>query len=430
MNKILIVAASEFSTLVRTKAFLLTLMLMPVLMIAAVLLMRASQGATDTKDRRFAYIDRSGIAGPVLQSAAQARNAVAADNGIPRFLPVEISPPGDARSDNQLRLELSDRVRRGELFAFVDIPADVTNPDVSREVEYYSDHPSYTVLPQWLRATIGQAVLTERFRAAAMDPQVVARLTQPTPLTSLGLFERGAQGTVVAGRQVDEFRAQGVPAIMMVLMYVVIMASAPQLLNSVIEEKMSRISEVLIGSVSTFELMMGKLIGAAAISMLLAATYVAGGLVMAQIYGYAGAITLPMLTWFFLFLLMAVLLFGAIFVAIGAACNDLKDSQGMMTPVILFIMVPVFMWGAVMKAPDGSLALLLSLLPTTAPFLMLLRIVLQPGPPLWQVLLSVTMMAATTVAAVWAAGRIFRTGILMQGKSASFAEMIRWVRAG
>jgi ABC-type Na+ efflux pump permease subunit len=118
------------------------------------------------------------------------------------------------------------------------------------------------------------------------------------------------------------------------------------------------------------------------------------------------------------------------FIAIGAACTDLKDSQSMMTPVILFIMVPVFMWGSVLRAPDSTLSLVLSMLPTTSPFLMLLRIVLQPGPPLWQVLVSVSLMAATTVAAVWAAGRIFRTGILMQGKSASFAEIVRWVRAG
>jgi ABC-2 type transport system permease protein len=430
MKKILIVAASEFSTLVRTKAFLLTLMLMPVLMIAAVLLMRASQGATDTKDRPFAYVDRSGIVGPVLQAAGEARNASAAEQGIARFLPVEIPVPGDGRTDDQLRLDLSDRVRSGDLFAFVEIPADVTNPDVPREIQYYSDHPSYGALQQWLRATIGQAVLTARFREAAVDPQVVDRLTRPTPLTSLGLFERGAHGTIVAGEQVDEFRAVGVPAIMMVLMYLVIMTSAPQLLNGVIEEKMSRISEVLIGSVSPFELMMGKLLGAAGTSLLLAGTYVAGGLVMARIYGYGAAVTPAMVVWFFLFLLMAELLFGAIFIAIGAACTDLKDSQSMMTPVILFVMVPVFMWGAVLKAPDSTLSLVLSLLPTTAPFLMLLRIVLQPGPPVWQVLVSVTAMAATTVAVVWAAGRIFRTGLLMQGKSASVAEIIRWVRAG
>jgi ABC-type Na+ efflux pump permease subunit len=134
--------------------------------------------------------------------------------------------------------------------------------------------------------------------------------------------------------------------------------------------------------------------------------------------------------WFVLFLLMGVLIFGSIFIAIGAACNDLKDSQNMMTPVMLFMMVPIFTWGAVLRAPDSTLALGLSLLPTAAPFLMLLRIAIQPGPPMWQVLLSVTLTALATAGAVWAAGRIFRTGILMQGKSASVREMVRWIRVG
>ena len=102
----------------------------------------------------------------------------------------------------------------------------------------------------------------------------------------------------------------------------------------------------------------------------------------------------------------------------------------MMTPVMVFVMVPVFTWGAVLKAPDSTLSLALSLMPTATPFLMLLRIALQPGPPLWQILLSVVLTTATTVLAVWSAGRIFRTGILMQGKSATVGEMIRWVKAG
>ena len=134
--------------------------------------------------------------------------------------------------------------------------------------------------------------------------------------------------------------------------------------------------------------------------------------------------------WFLLYLTFAVLLFGSIFIAVGAACSDLKDSQSMMMPVMMLIMFPVFTFAFVMRAPDGNLALALSLFPSATPFLMLMRIGLQPGPPLWQILLSVALMALTTFAAVWAAGRIFRTGILMQGKSPTLGEMIRWVRAG
>ena len=428
MHKSLIVASAEFGTLVRSKAFIVSLILMPVIMGVSVLLIRVTKDATDTNERRFAYVDRSGIAAPLLEAAAQARNATAAQDGRPRFIPVAVDVAGKA--EDELRLELSDRVRDKELFAFVEIPSDIADPDATTGIRYYSDAPSYSALPDWLRTTVNQAVFAQRFREADVDPGLVARLTRPASVSNLSLFERDPSGTVRPGEEVDPFRAIGVPAVMMVLMFIIVMAGAPQLLNSVIEEKMSRISEVLIGSVAPFELMMGKLLACASVSLMLAAIYIAGGLVMASSYGYSGAVTPAMAGWFVLFLLMAVLIFGSIFIAIGAACTDLKDSQNMVTPVMLFMMVPVFTWGAVLRAPESTLAIGLSLFPTVAPFLMLLRIALQPGPPMWQVLLSVLLMALTTFAAVWAAGRIFRTGILMQGKSASVAEMIRWIKVG
>jgi ABC-type Na+ efflux pump permease subunit len=193
---------------------------------------------------------------------------------------------------------------------------------------------------------------------------------------------------------------------------------------------MSRISEVLMGAITPFQLMMGKLIGSVAVSVLLAAIYIGGGLVVAQYWGgYASAVTAEALAWFTLFLVMAGLIFGSIFIAIGAACNDLKDTQSMATPAMVLVMLPMFTWMSVLRAPDGMTAMMLSLFPTAAPFLMMLRISLRPGPPAWQIALSILIMGATVVLAIWAAGKIFRTGLLMQGKSATMAEMLRWVRA-
>lgn len=428
MNKTLIVATCEFSTLVRTKAFVITLILMPVLMAASIGLSRAARDATDTNTRRFAYVDRSGVIAPALEAAAAARNTGANESGQPRYEPVAVDPAG--KSDDQLQLELSDRVRSKEFYAFVEIPAGIVDPDQPEEVRYYSNAPSYLALPEWLRTTIGAVVISHRFQAASVDPRIVERLTRPTPVNTLGLLRRDASGEVKPPEKVDQRMAAGVPAAMLVLMYLIVMASAPQLLNTVIEEKMSRISEVLIGSVSPFELMMGKLMGCVGVSLLLAAVYLAGAYGVAAYWGMQEAITPTMAVWFLLFLTMAVLMFGSIFIAVGAACSDLKDSQSMMMPVMMLIMFPVFTFAFVLRAPDGNLALGLSLFPTAAPFLMLIRIALQPGPPVWQILLSVAIMAFTTFATVWAAGRIFRTGILMQGKSPTLGEMIRWVRAG
>jgi ABC-2 type transport system permease protein len=435
MPKTLIVAQSEFATLVRSKAFIVSIVLMPVVMVLSVVLMRATKNATDGKDRTFAVVDYTGALGEPLVAVAQVLNAGSGDlvdpqapRTTPRFIAVEVKP--DGRAPDDLRLELSDRVRREELFAFVELPENLLDPDAKAQIRYYSDHPSYNALPMWLRATVNGIVLNERFRRASIDRALVARLTRQAPVENLGLFERDTVGSVKQAEEVDQVRAQGVPLAMLVLMYITVMSSAPQLLNSVIEEKMSRISEVLMGAITPFQLMMGKLIGSVGVSVLLAAIYIAGGLVVAQYWGgYASAVTPGALAWFTLFLVMAGLIFGSIFIAIGAACNDLKDTQSMATPAMVLVMLPMFTWMSVLRAPDGMTAAVLSLVPTAAPFLMMLRISLRPGPPAWQIALSIALMAGTVVLAIWAAGKIFRTGLLMQGKSATMTEMLRWVRA-
>jgi ABC-2 type transport system permease protein len=435
MRKILIVAQSEFATLVRSKAFMVTIVMLPVIMLLSVVLMRVAKNATDGKDRTFAVVDYTGVLAETLVAVAGVLNAGSGDldnpEGVrttPRFIPVEVKAEG--RPPEALRLELSDRVRRGELFAFVELPENLLDPAGKAQIRYYSDHPSYNALPMWLRTTVNGIVLNERFRRASIDRALVARLTRQAPVENLGLFERDTAGTVKQAEAVDQVRAQGVPMAMLVLMYITVMSSAPQLLNSVIEEKMSRISEVLMGAITPFQLMMGKLIGSVGVSVLLAAIYIAGGLLVAQYWGgYASAVTPGALAWFTLFLVMAGLIFGSVFIAIGAACNDLKDTQSMATPAMVLVMLPMFTWMSVLRAPDGMTAAVLSMIPTAAPFLMMLRISLRPGPPAWQIALSIVLMAGTVVLAIWAAGKVFRTGLLMQGKSATMTEMLRWVKA-
>ena len=214
------------------------------------------------------------------------------------------------------------------------------------------------------------------------------------------------------------------------LMYLTVMSSAPQLLNSVIEEKMSRISEVLIGSVTPFQLMMGKLIGGAAsrccwlrsISPAVSPSRTTGRL-------RETPSRRRILAWFLLFLVMAVFMFGSLFIAIGAACSDLKDSQNMMTPVMLLVMLPVFTAATVLRAPDGMMSTVLSMIPTATPFLMMLRISLQPGPPAWQIALSVVLMAATVAVTSGPPARSSGPAFSCRASRPRFAEMFRWVRA-
>ena len=113
----------------------------------------------------------------------------------------------------------------------------------------------------------------------------------------------------------------------------------------------------------------------------------------------------------------------------GAARTNLKDAQSLVTPVMLITIIPVFTSMVVMKAPDSTASVLLSLFPAATPFLMLLRISLRRGPPAWQVALSIVLTVATTIGVIWAAGRVFRVGLLAQGKTPTLVELARWVRA-
>jgi ABC-type Na+ efflux pump permease subunit len=215
---------------------------------------------------------------------------------------------------------------------------------------------------------------------------------------------------------------------MMYLLFMAVMTSAPQLLTAVIEEKMSRVSEVLIASIPPVQLMAGKLLGVAGVSVALACLYLGGGIYAAVTTGNFELVRPVLIGWAFVFLVCAVLIFGSLFIAIGSACSDLKDSQAMMQPVMLFLALPVLMSTVVLRAPNSPLAVGLSLFPPATPFLMLVRLALTPAPPLWQVALSLVLTAGTAVLFVWAASKIFRVGLLMQGKPPNLPELLRWIR--
>jgi ABC-type Na+ efflux pump permease subunit len=213
----------------------------------------------------------------------------------------------------------------------------------------------------------------------------------------------------------------------LIVMFMAIMSNAQHLINATIEEKISRISEVLLGSVSAFELLAGKLLGIVGVSFVLAFVYLAGGIYSLIQFGRPDLIDPGLMLWFVVFLLCASLLFGSLFQALSSACSDLKDAQHLLQPAMMILMLAYLASFIVLRAPDSPLAVALSFVPLTTPFAMMLRLALPPGPPLWQLLLSVVMLVSVTALAVWVAGRIFRVGLLMQGKPPNLPELLRWI---
>ena len=439
-RKIAVVASTEFGTAVRSKSFLIGLFLLPIIIGASVLLQTVVAKRADTATRRVEVLDHSGAFFDEIARAAEARDAtITRQDGTKAAPPFAIEAVDvEDRPVDDVLLGLSEEVRAGRLDAFVEIPAGVLDPDSNAAVKYYSNNPNDDTVRGWLRTVVDEQVRSRRYREAGLDRALADRLARPVLTENLGLLRRDAAtsgasgaepGRIQAAEKVDPIRTAGVPMVMLFVMFFVIMTSAPQLLNTVIEEKMSRISEVLLGSITPFELMMGKLLGSVGVAMLLALLYVGGAFGLAAYYGYADAISPALLGALVGFLVLAILLFGSLYMAVGAACNDLKDAQSLMMPIVLMSMLPMFVWTAVLRNPASPLSVGMSLFPFATPFLMLMRLGLQPSPPAWQVALSVVLTTATAIGCVWAAGKVFRTGLLMQGKAPSFRELARWVVA-
>jgi ABC-2 type transport system permease protein len=428
MNKILTVARTELTMIVRSRAFMITLLFVPVMVTASIVIPRFLAKQGDVDPRRFAVIDRAGTLYDELAAQAEQRNArIRAGLRDAPFHPEKVEPAADA---GEQRLALSERVRAGEIWAFVEIPERILDGEAKQSLRYYSNHPTYDDLPRWIRDSVDDAVRGARLRKLGIDDNAqMARLFARVEQDDLGLFERGPRGEIVPAAAVNPMRAYGVPFGLMYILFLTIFISAPQLMNAVITEKMTKISEVLLGSVTPFELMLGKLLGGAGASAVMATVYVGGAAAAASQLGIGDALSPQLVGYFLLFMALAILLYGSIFVAVGAAVSDLKDAQSLITPVMLIAALPMFTVMTVMKSPASPVSVGLSLIPPMTPFVMLLRLALQPPPPLWQVLAGITLTGLFAFGCVAAAGKIFRVGILASGKSASLGDMIRWLRA-
>jgi ABC-type Na+ efflux pump permease subunit len=430
-RKVWTVAATEFLQSVRSKAFLIGVALLPTIGIISAVIPKFAGDEADKLERRVAIVDESGEFYESLLAVIDAHNKrnVAADGTVTgsRYI-LERARVGAGQTADDLRVALSDRVRRREIFAFAEMP--VPPFEGTPKVRYYTDSPTFQPLPQLLDQLVEKLVIAKRLLGTTLDPATIVSLLQPPELERLNLLTRGSDGRVAPAQVSDPVRAFITPMVLMGLMFLIVISTASPLLNSVMEEKMTRISEVMLGSLSPFELMAGKLLGVIGVAMVLSAVYLSGAYGLATYHGYADAVTPAQIVWFVVYLVLAMLIYGSMFIAIGAAATDLKDAQALMTPCMLVFMSPMFIWMPIIRAPGSALAVGSSLVPFATPVLMTLRMALTPAPPAWQIVVGFVLTLAATAAFVWAGGRIFRTGILMQGKSATFGEMWRWVRAG
>ena len=438
MRKTLAIARREYLAAVRTKGFIIGLVLAPLLMSGGFIAMAVFKDQVDTTDQRLAVIDRSGVIAPALVQSAKARNAWEVHDSktgkkIKPAYVIEIVRPDDQAPDTQ-RLLLSERIRNKSLYAFLEIGPDILRPaDRSAEarVQYYAKNGALDDLRRWLATPINDELRRRRLAEAGVDTARVAGLFDWTQVESLGLVERDPQsGAISKAERRGEAEAVLLPMITQILMFMLMMMGATPLLQSIMEEKTQRIAEVMLGCVTPFQLMMGKLLGGVAVSLTGCAFYLLGGTTTLTTMSLTRYIPYHVLPWFVAYMLVAIVMFGALFAAIGSACNDPKDAQMLQLPAMLPVIIPMFLLGPVMKQPHSAMATGLSLFPPFTPMLMLLRLSTPSGVPAWQPWAGLVGVVCCAAFAVWVGGRVFRVGILMQGKTPKFADLVKWAVRG
>jgi ABC-2 type transport system permease protein len=433
MKKVLHVLINDYRQIVFTKSFLFSL-IFPVVIYGGMFLMGIFvSDKSDLRDRRVAVVDETdGVLYAAMVEAAEMRNnasPVIADGrqAQPFFLP-ELYEKGEL-SRNEVLIELSDKVRRQELFAFVWIGPNVVDVQASQgtTIEYYSDSPTYRALPDWINRSLRERVEEIRFEEAGLNLREIRRLSRFDGVDRYRLAERDSEGRVVQPSQDNQLAAVLIPIGIIMLLFFSIQMSMPVLLNSVIEEKMQRIAEVLLSSVTAFQLLLGKLLAGMAVGLTFSLVYLVTLGFSLAMYDVSAWVTPAVYVWYFPFLLTGLLTFGSMFAALSAACQDLKDTQNFIGVIMMVMILPIILAVLFIQSPDTRMAQILSMVPPIGNFLMMSRIAISPGPETWQIWLSLFNQLLFAWLSIWAAGRIFRIGILSQGKAPGLRELMRWI---
>ncbi|MCJ7582666.1 MAG: ABC transporter permease [Candidatus Aminicenantes bacterium] len=438
MRKLLRLAKREYLASVKTKGFIIMLVLMPVLMGGSGVAMYLLRNQVDTTDKKVAVLDRSGVIANVLLAAAKERNDTAVfdkESGKkiqPAYI-FEIVSPDNTNPEGQ-KLELSNRIDDGDLHAFLDIGPNVLNLKGEKDtflMTYHAKNAAMDNIRTWLNNTINNHLRLTRMKDAGLDDSQADEILTWIQVEAMGLVSVDeATGEIQAARKASEAEALLVPMILFFLMFMMVMMGAMPLLQSTMEEKTQRIAEVLLGSLTPFEFMGGKVLGGLGVSLTGTLFYLSGGILLVSKMGMADFIPFHIIPWFLIFLIFEIIMVGSMLAALGSACNDPKDAQNLTYPAMIPVMFPMFVFMPILQEPTSGFATWMSLFPPFTPMLMLLRKAAPVDIPTWQPWVGLAGVLLFTVLAVWVGGRIFRVGILMQGGAPKIGKIFHWAFRG
>lgn len=440
LRKILLMARRDYVESVRTKTFIIGLVVAPLLFGGGFFGIAVMKKKPDLRDKRIAVLDRTGQVAPLLVRAAAEKNTREAYDKVTHeqtaaLYVLEAVAPSAGDPEEQ-RLALSNRVRNRELFAFLEIwpqalhPGGETRPE-ARTVGYYTNAGGIDATRTWLRDPLNRAVRGVQLAQLGVQSGNFEDLLTPVNIDALSLLARDARtGALQQAKKKDEIADFAAPFGMVMLLTMIVMVGTAPMLSSVTEDKNQRIFEMLLGLATPLELMAARVLAALGRSLTSSAFYIFGALLVLQGMAMIGSVPLHLLPWFFVYLVADVIMLSSFAAALGAACNSPQDAQNLAVVLVAPVMIPFFVMMPVMTAPNSAMATVMSLFPPFTPVLMLLRQAMPVGVPAWQPWVGVAGVLVWTVGGTWAAARIFRVGILMQGQPPKLSEIVRWAWTG
>ncbi|MBZ5537152.1 MAG: ABC transporter permease [Acidobacteriia bacterium] len=421
MKKIFYIIKREYVTRVRTKLFLVGTILTPLIFAGIILMSVKFATMRSSEQKNLALVDESGR---VAQGFAKSFQDKLAD-GRPAYVFENV--PFD-QSLEKVEAGLSKRVLSKQLDGYLLFSRNVLEDG---KAEYHARNVSDLAERSVYTSALSNVITGIRLRDQGVDPEKIESLTRRAKITLLKVSE--------AGDREDRGQSFALTYVMVMILYATILMYGITVMRSVIEEKTSRVVEVMLSAVRPSELMAGKIIGVSLVALTQYLIWaVAGALV--SVYGLAflstlapnaanfvPKIPLSVLAYFVMYFILGFILFATLYAAIGAMVNNDQEAQQVQMPITMLVVIPILMMGLVMRSPDSSAAVSLSLVPFFTPILMFMRITVQM-PPALQILASIAIMLVSIAFFIWLSAKIYRVGILMYGKRPTLPELVRWLK--
>jgi len=439
MNKLLIIAKRDYIESVKTKAFLFGLIVAPILFGSGFIGIALLKNKPDIAERRIALVDRTGEAAATVIEAVRERNERdlidkdTGKQGMPRYS-FETVAPDTANPDAQ-RLALSRRVRSNELYAFAEIGSKALHPDSAGDknpengISWYSND-SGVGGGRWINSPLNDGIRRVRLRQSGVDPARFSDLLGSVDIRPMSLVSQDERTGRIHPAEKRDQAATVVPLVLVMMLFMIVMITSAPMLNAIAEDKLQRVHEMLLASATPFDLIGGKVLAALGRSLTSSILYISGALVTLNALAMFGIAPMELIPWFLVYLIAEITMLSAIAAALGSACGSPQDAQSLGMLLFVPVIIPMMMMAPVMERPNGGLAVAMSFFPPFTPMIMMLRQAMPGGVPAWEPWVGLVGTIVGVTAISWAASRIFRVGILLQGKPPSMGELLKWAVRG